>query len=96
MLALTVVALGTWVCRLRVAARDDVGAVLALAATSLVVSPISWTHTLGLGRLGILYAVGHRRFVAAWVLGSSSSSPRCGSFQPVDSSSWGTPGGRSR
>jgi alpha-1,2-mannosyltransferase len=69
LLTLTVIALGVWVCRVRVTARDDVGAVLALAATSLVVSPISWTHHWVWVVVGILYAVSHRRFVAAWVLG---------------------------
>ncbi len=69
LLAVAALVVGAWVCRMRVAAGDDVGAVLALAAAGLLASPISWTHHWVWVVIGIMYAAGHRRYVVAWLLG---------------------------
>lgn len=69
LLATLVLALGTWVSRDRIRAADDVGALLALAATGLLLSPISWTHHWVWVVVAVLYAVAHGRYLVAGAVG---------------------------
>jgi alpha-1,2-mannosyltransferase len=68
-LVLGVVVLSVWAARRRIRGGDDLGAVLALALCGLLISPISWTHHWVWIVPALLYAVAHRRFLVAWVLG---------------------------
>jgi alpha-1,2-mannosyltransferase len=48
---------GLWVARRRLRAHDDLGALLAIASTGLLVSPVSWTHHWVWAVAALAYAV---------------------------------------
>jgi alpha-1,2-mannosyltransferase len=70
LLALVVLVLGAWVAQTRLVLADDVGAILALAIATLLVSPISWTHHWVWVLPALLYAVARGDYVIAWLVGA--------------------------